>query len=409
MSISLNKKFNGIKTSIEKQINSKTSPVILNLEFNENVNSRKEKFDLHYLKKFMSTISKMYPNTNFSYEITYVKHDDFHIDNNQCKKLEEINNYLIDNFNSELLVRKQNELSRSFTFQSVINANRELDKIIEKVNNAKKTHPNISTFEKFMLLYEEVTDFIYKEEARYDQLNASHWISVVNGDSIVCTGYASLMQELSKRIFSEKDVLVIENDVDVFDKSRDNLISAHANNAVFIKDDKYNINGFFYLDPCWDSIETKDEIKAYSYCCIPLKDIDNHKFFSFYFRNVYQYNLEDSYTKFFSKSKNIMRKIPLFKNISADTYFEDKNSLHYYINNYETLENQSYVPLNAYLNAFKIIGEEKGLKDDELKSFVKDRMEKSFAKTKYYFNIDKCNNAFAKELVKEKEKSNIKR
>ena len=77
--------------------------------------------------------------------------------------------------------------------------------------------------------------------------------------------------------------------------------------------------------------------------------------------------------------------------------------------NYDTLENQSYVPLNAYLNAFKIIGEEKGLKDDELKSFVKDRMEKSFAKTKYYFNIDKCNNAFAKELVKEKEKSNIKR
>ena len=62
MSISLNKKFNGIKASIEKQINSKTNPVILNLEFDENVNSRKEKFDLHYLKKFMSTISKIYPN-----------------------------------------------------------------------------------------------------------------------------------------------------------------------------------------------------------------------------------------------------------------------------------------------------------------------------------------------------------
>ena len=28
--------------------------------------------------------------------------------------------------------------------------------------------------------------------------------------------------------------IVIENDVDVFDKSRDDLISAHANNAVFI-------------------------------------------------------------------------------------------------------------------------------------------------------------------------------
>ena len=72
---------------------------------------------------------------------------------------------------------------------------------------------------------------------------------------------------------------------------------------IFIKDSKYDINGLFYLDPCWDSIETKDEIKAYSYCCVPLKDVLNHKLFDFYFRNVYQYNLEECYEEFFNINK----------------------------------------------------------------------------------------------------------
>lgn len=388
-----------IKNNIEREIanHSDNLPINISLEFNENINTKKDNFNLTNLKKLIDKIEKSYPNNKFKFEITYVKHKDFAIDSNICKKLEGINDFLIDNYESELLIRKDKELDRSFPFQSVINANRQIDEITNKVNKAKKDNPNISTFEQFMILYEEVTDFIYKEEERYDQLNASHWISVVNSDKIVCTGYASLIKELANRIFNQKDVLILENDVDVFDKSRGDLLSAHSNNIIFLKDDKYNIKGLFYLDPCWDSIENKDEIKAYSYCCIPLGDIPNHKLFEFNFRNVYQYNLEECYESFFdiNKSKRIMKKIPVLKNIITDDYFEDKNSLHYYINNYDSLDNKSIVPLKAYVNAFKIIGEQKGLKGEELMEFVNARIEKSIAKTKYYFNTNKCRAAFA--------------
>lgn len=402
-----------LKKNIEREIanHKDNQPINISLEFNENKSTKKDNFNLMNLKKIIAKIQKDYPNNEFKFEITYVKHNDFSIDSDKCKRLEEINNFLIDNYKSELLIRRDKELDRSFPFQSVINANRQIEKIINKVNKAKNDNPDISTFEQFMIIYEEVTDFIYKEEERYDQLNASHWISVVNSDKIVCTGYASLMQELTKRVFKENEVLVLENDVDVFDKSRDELVSAHSNNIIFIKDKKYNINGLFYLDPCWDSIENKDEVKAYSYCCIPLGDIPHHKFFYFHFRNVYQYNLEESYDKFFdiNKSKRIAKKIPLLKEFIHEDYFEDKNSLHYYINNYESLDNKSIVPINAYINAFKIIGKQKGLKDEELAKFVKERIEKSIAKTTYYFYTDKCNASLVNQSNSSKQSKTMKR
>ena len=404
MKASINKNTFNLKNIIERKIseNKNNLPITINIEFDEKSGLIKDNFNLSNLKKVISKIEKDYPNHKFKFEITYIKRDDFALDNKRCKELEEIDTYLRENYKMDLLVRRQKELGRSFPFQSVINANRQIERITDKVKQAKVDFPDISVFEQFMILYEEVTDFIYKEEERYDQLNASHWISVVNSDKIVCTGYASLMQELAKRIFNEKDVMILENDVDVFDKSRGDLISAHSNNIIFIKDSKYNINGLFYLDPCWDSIETKDEIKAYSYCCIPLGDIPNHKLFEFNFRNVYQYNLEECYEKFFdiNKSKRIAKKIPILKNMIDDTSFEDKGSLHYYINNYNSLENKSIVPLEAYQNAFKIIGIQKGLSGEELSKFVKERINKCIAKTQYYFNTKKCNAAFSKEANK---------
>jgi len=401
MSINFNKRNIGIKNSIQSQINSHEHPIVLKLEFNDN-DTKKDNFNLNYVKKYISAISKKYPYIDIKYEITYVKYNDFHLGDNKCRTLDEINNYLIDTGNYELLIRKQNELSRSFTFQSVISANRKLEKIIQRVNNVKEKYLNMSTFETFMLIYEEVTNLIYKEEKRYDQLNASHWISVLNGDSIVCTGYASLMQELTQRIFNGKDVLVLENDVDVYDKSKNDLISAHASNIIFIRDNKYNINGLFYLDPCLDSVETNDEIKAYSYCCTPLKDIDHHKLFTFYFRTIYQYNLAAIYKNFFNIniSKNATLKNLMSKSMASDILTEDMNSLHYYINHYDSLDNKSIVPLIAYINSFKIIGENKGLKSNELNEFVKSRIEKSIAKTMNFFHAADCNNAFSKELIK---------
>ena len=410
MYIKLNKTFREISTIIDRLAQTEKSPISLHLEFDENKSKSKDIFDLKYLKSLIDAIQRRYPNLTFTYNVTYIKHADFHMDSNKCKKLEEINNFLIDNYNVELLLRKEAELDRSFTFQSVINANRQIDKIVANVKKVKQDNPSMSTFEQFMILYETVTDFIYKEEERYDQLNASHWISVINGDAIVCTGYASLMQELAKRIFKKDELLILENDVDVFDKSREDLISAHANNIIFIRDKKYSIKGLFYLDPCWDSVELKDEIKAYSYCCIPLADIPNHKFFTFQFRNVYRYNLEDCYNDFFDLQRKArsLKKLPIIKHFVTDeqSFYENKGSIQYYINNYEDLDNKSVIPLEAYANAFRIIGKQKGLTGSELERFIQERIEKSIAKTRYYFNVKDCKSSLAN--VAYQTKSNIR-
>ena len=97
-----------LKKNIEREIanHKDNQPINISLEFNENKSTKKDNFNLINLKKVIAKIQKDYPNNEFKFEITYVKHNDFSIDSDKCKRLEEINNFLIDNYKSELLIRR---------------------------------------------------------------------------------------------------------------------------------------------------------------------------------------------------------------------------------------------------------------------------------------------------------------
>lgn len=396
MIISIDQNINQIKSIIEKHLSKEPNRTIfdISLDINE-VNDIKK---LLSVKSLIEIINKSYPHLTFNFNITYIKNRDYSINSKICKVLEDLDNYLRKEYKVQLKMRTKKELDKSFGFRDVVNANRKIDSIVNKVKNATFQGENLSPFEKLMLIYEEVTDHIYKEDESYYLLSSSHWIPVVNGDTIVCTGYASLIQEISKRVFSDKEVLILDNDVDVFDKRTDEKIDAHASNIVLIKDKKYNINGMFYLDSCWDSIEHKGEKKGYAYCCTPLFDIAQHKLFYFDFRKVYHYNLEEIYDNFFgfNKLNKFFKKLPFLKELGNDTqYFDDKSSLHYFINNYDDLPIKSVIPLEAYTQSFKIIGSLNGLTGNELKEYVKTRIDDSVSKTKFYFNHKNCISCFA--------------
>mgnify|MGYP003293647335 CR=1 FL=1 len=76
----------------------------------------------------------------------------------------------------------------------------------------------LSPFEKFMIAYEYVTNYVYNEDGDMWHRTTSHWVPVLEGDKIVCVGYASLLQALCDRIFSPEEVKVFTQSLNIYDK-----------------------------------------------------------------------------------------------------------------------------------------------------------------------------------------------
>lgn len=144
----------------------------------------------------------------------------------------------------------------------------------------------LSLFEQVMFVYDIVRNRFYKEEKKNEDSSLSRDITnVILTDNIVCLGYCRIM----KYIF---DGLGIPNDIAYF--SPISGTSGHARSVVYIRDDKYKINGVYYFDPTWDCKAKQGD-------------------------NVYRYRY-----KYFAMTKNEMNDVD--SGIRYEKYFEDFSS-----------------------------------------------------------------------------------
>lgn len=119
-----------------------------------------------------------------------------------------------------------------------------LNKIEEIVAEMNKF--NFSPFEKILYLYDVVKERIYTEESSDEDSTLSRNInSALLGEKIVCEGYAKIYKLLLDKanIKSSISSLVDKNDD----------TSGHVRNEIYIKDEKYGIDGVLFFDPTWDS------------------------------------------------------------------------------------------------------------------------------------------------------------
>lgn len=127
----------------------------------------------------------------------------------------------------------------------------------EKADKINKL--NLSPIEKVLYAYDIVKEREYKEnkENKYAARNIS---DVLLGDSIVCVGYTRVMSGILS-FFDINAVMLASNK------------KKHARCLAYIKDNKYNIDGYFMFDPTWDSKkqeEKEDYIEKYNYFAIPV-------------------------------------------------------------------------------------------------------------------------------------------
>ncbi|MBQ3158810.1 MAG: hypothetical protein IJB98_03865 [Clostridia bacterium] len=152
-----------------------------------------------------------------------------------------------------------------YTFDEVIDAKCEAQKFIDIVRAT-----NASPFEMFIMVQNYVTSRVYKDDDDNPE-NPRNIIKVLNGQEIVCVGYAAVMEHFLSRL----GIKCLSQPCFVCSRSGESL-GSHVNNVVYLEDAKYGIKGWYYLDACWDSINVGEEpFMKYAYSLIPVGDVSH--------------------------------------------------------------------------------------------------------------------------------------
>ena len=140
------------------------------------------------------------------------------------------------------------------TVDEFITMRKNLDKITNKIK--QKT---LTPLEKVIYVYDIVKKYNYKQSKNMDgrQLH-----KLFDKDGIVCSGYARLISQILNELNIESGIYkLVTKDKEL-----------HARSLVHIKDEKYNINKIYSMEPTWES-SLKEE---YSYTMF-LTPIENLK------------------------------------------------------------------------------------------------------------------------------------
>ena len=207
-----------------------------------------------------------------------------------------------------------------------------------------------SPFEKYLMIYRFVTDRVYNDSK--ESVGAPrNLISILTSDEIVCVGYAKLLKFLCDEVGIKCEC----QSMDVIYKNKEEN-GRHRNNIVYLKDEKYGIDGLYYADACWDSIE-KDECPflKYSYAFVPISDVEKMNTQYFRFDNNHLLYSDHSEIEYIVDVE-AQKKYAEFMNVSLQSEYND-----FFDNDFMTILSN----LKPYMQKVAII-----LKENEIPSDI---------------------------------------
>lgn len=169
------------------------------------------------------------------------------------------------------------DMATTFSASDVENANYQIVKTAEIIKES-----DYSPLETLLSVYLRTQSRKYTRERENENPSLSRSIyGVLNSDRIVCVGYCELFKAVINEI-GNKNIKIFDNHVTVQDE--DDILGylfgefdKHRNLIIYLKDEKYNIEGFYYLDPTWDCSQTDSNTANLNYFLILLQDISKLK------------------------------------------------------------------------------------------------------------------------------------
>lgn len=194
-------------------------------------------------------VTKLTKNYNADISLVFVV-ENYNIDINTLTKLKTfskkkgINVFLEDKYEISENYYEEDYIS----LEQAIEAIKKLDNIVKVV----KSH-NLSPFETLLLSYLFVTKRVYKEESlKMSQAVSRSIFYTLNNKYIVCTGYCNIIKAIVDK-YNSPDLQVFNNTTK-YDSWNDS--DFHATLISYVKDKKYGIDTYSYLDPTNDSERT---------------------------------------------------------------------------------------------------------------------------------------------------------
>ncbi len=241
--------------------------------------------DEENLEETLSTLFSTLQGTKIKCEYITIEYDEDYIDD--PKKLQQLERLatLSKEKNVSCYINLNDTSAEAWKF---FVAKAEVDNFVNYINNMTFEENGVqvplSPAEKFVAVYSYAANRIYNESENFFSEDMRNWVGVLTGNEVICSGYASLLKCLCDRVFDKNELICVAHSSNVFKKSDGELLGAHANNLIFLKDDKYGINGCYYADSCWGSPKNENGDTHYEFCLIPLNKIAEDKFCTFEFQ-----------------------------------------------------------------------------------------------------------------------------
>lgn len=180
----------------------------------------------------------------------------------------------------------------------------EYKEIVYRIHEiSSKIEDTLSPLEQTLYAYDIVREKIYKQEDS-DYSSSRDLSKILKGNDIVCVGYVNLFGAILNH-------LGIENRVVELSSKKDKTIG-HTRIVVYLKDDKYNLNGAFYFDPTFDSKKDENDttyLTCYDYFCKSKMEMD----YSNYFNELENDTFSNYDERFLFKIKQILEQEDITK------------------------------------------------------------------------------------------------
>lgn len=157
-------------------------------------------------------------------------------------------------FKALFIEGEDEEEYQGYTLEETLSASKKISHWVSEINGAMVGGRGLSPLEKFVYAYELVTKFIHNKgsESNDSPMDSRNLVKILNGDKIVCIGYASMLAELCKRVGIPCLVqLVIDGDGEKEGYSTIN----HASCKVYLNDPVYGYEGIVNADASKDAFK----------------------------------------------------------------------------------------------------------------------------------------------------------
>lgn len=275
--------------------------ILTSANFNSKLSSIDNNMEISITKEIsldtekITQLVNMYPDIKINILSGYDQEQT--LSNPDCLFDEEETKILVNNVN--IIKEKTGKtvtFDNQFTIEQALNASRKVNDIVETIKNARVGNRPLSPYEKFLYAYSFVTNRAYKNaEENEDSAISRNLISVLNGDKIVCVGYANLLNTICKRL--DIPCTLMPSSIKKDDESKIPYEN-HLACLVRIEDPLYDLKGIYYSDPTADRLEPENSQtnSQFTMSLVKLEDVQQFMPNTIYLQKrlqIYEHNLQN--------------------------------------------------------------------------------------------------------------------